>query len=62
MPPTNDKRKERYGQYKDFGLFLGAIAVVAYFQDDIKKVFDIDVEQYSQLKWFIIILYLKTYI
>jgi hypothetical protein len=50
LPPTNDKRKERYGQYKDFGLFLGAIAVVAYFQDDIKKVFDIDVEQYANLK------------
>lgn len=31
LPPTNDKRKERYTQYQDVGLFIGAIAVVAYF-------------------------------
>jgi hypothetical protein len=37
LPPTNDKRKERYSQYKDFGLFLTAAAVITYFQEDISR-------------------------
>lgn len=31
VPPTNDKRKERFAQYKDFAIFTGAIVTVAYF-------------------------------
>jgi hypothetical protein len=37
VPPTNDKRKERYSQYKDFALFATAAAVVTYFQEDISR-------------------------
>ena len=36
LPPTNDKRKERYGQYKDFTIFLGAALAVAFFEEKIK--------------------------
>ena len=31
MPPTNDKRKERFAQYKDLAIFAGAVLAVAYF-------------------------------
>jgi hypothetical protein len=37
LPPTNDKRKERYSQYKDFALFATVAAVVTYFQEDISR-------------------------
>lgn len=37
LPPTNDKRKERLGQYKDIGIFVGSIAFVAYFKESISQ-------------------------
>lgn len=30
LPPTNDKRTERLQQYRDFGLFLAAIGLIAF--------------------------------
>ena len=42
VPPTNEKRKERFGQYKDFAICAGAILTVAYFEDKISKLFEID--------------------
>lgn len=43
-PPTADKRKQRVAQYKDFALFLGVIASVSYFQDNISKFLEIDTD------------------
>jgi len=37
LPPTNDKRKERLGQYKDLSIFVGSIAVVIYFKESISQ-------------------------
>lgn len=36
LPPTSDRRKERLSQYKDFGMFIGAILAIAVFEDKIK--------------------------
>ena len=35
-PITKDKRKERMGQYKDLGIFIGAIITVAIFEGKIR--------------------------
>lgn len=37
LPPTNDKRKERLGQYKDIGIFVGSIGLVIYFKESISQ-------------------------
>ena len=37
VPPTNDKRKERFGQYRDFAIFAGAIVTVALFEEKISQ-------------------------
>lgn len=42
LPPTVDKRNERVAQYKDFAIFLGTIGAVAYFQDNISKLLEVD--------------------
>jgi hypothetical protein len=44
LPPTADKRKERFNQYKDFALFIGVAATISYFQDNISKFLEIDTE------------------
>lgn len=31
LPPTNDKRKERFDQYKNLAIFLGVTGAVAFF-------------------------------
>jgi hypothetical protein len=31
LPPTNDKRKERFDQYKNLAIFIGVTATVAIF-------------------------------
>lgn len=31
LPPTHDKKKERYSQYKDLAMFIAAIMVIAKF-------------------------------
>ena len=49
LPPTDDKRTERFEQYKDFALFLGVIAGVSYFQDSISKLLEIDTEAAKNL-------------
>lgn len=36
-PPTTEKRKERFSQYKDFGMFIGAVIVIMTFEDKIKS-------------------------
>lgn len=42
LPPTTERRKERISQYKDFGIFLGAILVVALCEDKIKNFLEIE--------------------
>ena len=44
MPPTNEKRKERYGQYKDLAIFAGAVLTVAYFQESISRFLEIEAD------------------
>lgn len=44
VPPTNEKRKERYAQYKDLAIFVGAALTVAYFQDSISRFLEIDAD------------------
>jgi hypothetical protein len=44
LPPTSDKRKERFGQYRDFAIFVGAVGVVSYFQDNISKFLEIETD------------------
>lgn len=42
LPPTVDKRNERISQYKDLAIFVGVIATVSYFQDNISKLLEVD--------------------
>ena len=42
VPPTNDKRKERFAQYKDIAICVGVTMVVAYFEDKISQLMEID--------------------
>jgi hypothetical protein len=48
LPPTNDKRKERFGQYRDFALFLGVTATVAFFEDRISSLLEINAEELTK--------------
>jgi hypothetical protein len=48
VPPTNDKRKERFAQYKDFAIFTGAILAVSFFEDKISNLFQIDTAELSK--------------
>ena len=41
LPPTTDRRKERLTQYKDFGMFIGAVLVIAAFEGKIKDFLEI---------------------
>lgn len=41
LPPTSDRRKERLSQYKDFGMFIGAVLAIAVFEDKIKSFLEI---------------------
>jgi hypothetical protein len=45
VPPTNEKRKERFTQYKDFAIFAGAILVVTVFEDRISQLFEVDTNE-----------------
>ena len=36
-PATNERRKERFGQYKDLGMFFAAIITVVLLEDKIKS-------------------------
>lgn len=51
LPPTNDKRKERFAQYKDLAIFTGAIVAVAIFEEKISKLFEIDTADLSRGLW-----------
>ena len=39
LPPTNDKRKQRFDQYRDLALCAGAVLAVAYFEERIGQLF-----------------------
>jgi hypothetical protein len=49
LPPTNEKRTERFGQYRDFSIFLGAIVLVALTEDKISKWLDVTPEDMSKV-------------
>lgn len=49
LPPTTDRRKERIEQYKDLGIFIAAVAVVAVFEDRIKNFLDIETNDLRKL-------------
>jgi len=49
LPPTNDKRKERYAQYKDFGIFIGVIALVAVFEEQISSLLEINPDELAKM-------------
>lgn len=44
LPPTQDKRKERFNQYQNLGIFVGSVLVVAYFEETISKFLEVDVD------------------
>ena len=48
-PPTSERRKERFAQYKDFSLFLGAIIAVAIFEDKIKNFLEIETDDIKKM-------------
>jgi hypothetical protein len=48
LPPTNDKRKERFAQYRDFGLFLGVTAAVVIFEEAISNALEINTEELAK--------------
>lgn len=49
VPPTVDRRKERYSQYKTFGIFLGAVAFVVVFEDKLKNFLEIETDELKKL-------------
>lgn len=49
LPPTTDRRKERIEQYKDLGLFIAAVAVIAIFEDRIKNFLEIETDDLRKL-------------
>lgn len=49
LPPTNDKRKERFAQYKDLAIFAGAVLTVAYFEERISRLFEIDTGELNKM-------------
>lgn len=48
-PPTVDRRKERFSQYKNFGVFLGSILFVVVFEDKIKNFLEIETDDLKKL-------------
>ena len=48
-PPTTERRKERFSQYKDFSIFLGAVIAVAVFEDKIKSFLEIETDDLKKM-------------
>jgi len=48
LPPTNGKRKERFSQYRDFGIFLGVTAAVVIFEEAISSALEINIEDITK--------------
>jgi len=49
LPPTSDRRKERVAQYKDIGIFIGAILVITVFEDKIKNFLEIETDDLRKM-------------
>jgi hypothetical protein len=43
-PPLTTLRQQRMSQYKDLAIFAGAVITVAYFEDKIKNILEIDAD------------------
>jgi hypothetical protein len=43
-PPLTTMRQQRINQYKELAIFAGAVMTVAYFEDKIKSVLEIDTD------------------
>lgn len=48
-PPTTDRRKERLSQYKDFGMFIGAVIAIMVFEDKIKNFLEIETDDLKKM-------------